>query len=233
VIVIPAIDLRGGKVVRLRHGDPAAQTIYGDDPVEVARKFAAAGASMIHVVDLDAAFGEGNNREIIRRICTEVDAAVQTGGGLRSLDSMREAFDGGAARAIAGTAAAVDSALMEAAAKEFGDNLVVALDVKGDRVMTKGWKEDSGAFDELASQLTEKGASRFLITQINVDGTMEGPDLGLYRHAMELTDRPIIASGGVRTMDDVTALAGAGVEAAIVGKALYEGTISIEDAVKV
>ena len=230
MIVIPAIDLRGGKVVRLMHGDPDAQTTYGDDPVEVAERYAEAGAKMIHVVDLDAALGDGNNRGVVRNICRSAQVPVQTGGGLRSLAAIGAALSSGAERAVLGTSAALDPELVREAVDTLGERIVVALDVKGNDVMVNGWKDDVGTLQDFLPSLTNAHVSRFLITQIRVDGTMEGPDLALYRRAQELTDRPIIASGGVHAMDDLHALVETGVEAVVVGKALYEGSISLEEA---
>lgn len=229
MIVIPAIDLRGGKVVRLKHGDPAAATVYDDDPIAVAEQFAADGAQIIHVVDLDAALGDGDNKTIIRGICERVGIGVQTGGGLRSMEAISAVLGAGAERAVLGTAAALDAPLLADAVQAFGERIVVALDVKGDRVMIKGWKEDAGALDDLLPRLTGQQAPRFLITQISVDGTMEGPDFDLYTHAMTLTDKPIIASGGVGTLANLETMTKVGVEAVIVGKAIYEGTIKLAE----
>lgn len=230
MIVIPSIDLRGGLVVRLLHGDPAASTIYDDDPVSVAVRYEEAGAQLIHIVDLDAALGDGDNRALLRSICDEVDIDVQAGGGLRDLDAIEAVLAAGAARAVLGTAAANDPPFVSEAVAIHGSAIVVALDVKGRRVMVKGWKEDAGALDELLPALEATGADRFMFTQIAVDGTLEGPDLDLYREAMALTERPVIASGGVHSLDDLRALTEAGVEGAIVGKALYEGTIDLKEA---
>ena len=232
MIVIPAIDLRGGKVVRLKHGDPAAATVYSDDPVAMAETFLADGAKFIHVVDLDAALGDGNNKRDVRNICRKVHVPVQTGGGLRSMEAIGGVLAAGAARAVLGTSGALDADVLDGAVRTLGEKIVVALDVKGDQVMVKGWKEDAGSIDDLLPKLTEQKVPRFLITQIDVDGTMEGPDLELYKRVQKLTDRPIIASGGVHTVDDLRALADTGVEGAIVGKAIYEGTITLSEVVE-
>jgi phosphoribosylformimino-5-aminoimidazole carboxamide ribonucleotide (ProFAR) isomerase len=138
----------------------------------------------------------------------------------------------GAARAVLGTSGALDADVLDGAVRTLGEKIVVALDVKGDQVMVKGWKEDAGSLEDLLPKLTEQKVPRFLITQIDVDGTMEGPDLALYKRAQTLTDRPIIASGGVHTADDLRALADTGVEGAIVGKAIYEGTINLSEVVE-
>jgi phosphoribosylformimino-5-aminoimidazole carboxamide ribotide isomerase len=232
VITIPAIDLREGKVVRLLRGDPAAATVYDDDPVAVARRFEAAGARMIHVVDLDAALGSGDNRAIVADICGAVGTPVQTGGGLRSTEAVETVLSAGAARAVLGTSAAVNAKLLAEALHAFGDRVVVALDVRDREVMTHGWTESAGPLDGLLRGLVERGVARFLVTQISADGTMEGPDVELYAHACDISARPVIASGGVGGTDDLRALVPTGVEAAIVGKALYEGTVQLQEVVE-
>ncbi|MEX0833408.1 MAG: 1-(5-phosphoribosyl)-5-[(5-phosphoribosylamino)methylideneamino]imidazole-4-carboxamide isomerase [Actinomycetota bacterium] len=229
MIVIPAIDIRRGKVVRLTHGDPSDETVYADDPLEVARRFESDGAQMIHVVDLDAALESGENRRVVREICGAVQVPVQTGGGLRSLESVEEVLSAGAARAVVSTQAALDSEFLTEAATRFGDQLVAAVDIRDGRVMIRGWREVAGLVDEVIPGMETAGAARFLVTSIAVDGTLEGPDLELYKRVLSRTGRPVLASGGVRTSDDLRALADLGVEGAIVGKAIYEGTISVAE----
>lgn len=232
MITIPAIDLRGGKVVRLKRGDPDDQTVYGDDPVAVAERFASDGARLIHVVDLDAALGDGNNRDAIAHICSAVEVPVQTGGGLRGMSSIGAALEAGATRAVLGTAAALDPVFVDEAVEAYGDRIIVALDVKDRTVMTHGWTEEAGAVDLMLASLAAQGVPRFMLTQISVDGMLEGPDLELYRHALEFADVPMIASGGVSTADDLRALATTGVEGAIVGKAIYEGAVTLTEVVE-
>jgi phosphoribosylformimino-5-aminoimidazole carboxamide ribotide isomerase len=227
VIVIPAIDLRGGRAVRLRRGDPGEETAYAEDPVAVAQRFQDEGARRLHVIDLDAALGEGDNRKAIREICRAVVVPVQVGGGIRSLDAVGGALDGGAARAIVGTAAAADASLVARAVEEFAERVVVAVDVRGGRVMTNGWREEGPELEPTIAALDEAGAPRYLVTAIARDGTLEGPDLTLYRQVLSLTDRPVIASGGVRNADDVWALRDVGCEAVVTGKALYERTLKL------
>ena len=229
MITIPAIDLRGGKVVRLVRGDPSAATVYGDDAVAVAEGFHASGAKMIHVVDLDAALADGDNKSVIAKICSSVPVPIETGGGLRSMKAIAAVLEAGAARAVIGTSAALDPGLLDEAVGTFGKQVIVSLDVKGRMVMTHGWKEVAGPLEEMLARLSTSGVPRFMITQINVDGTMGGPDIDLYRLACDLTDRPIIASGGVARVEDLHALATTGVEGAIVGKALYEGAVNLEE----
>jgi phosphoribosylformimino-5-aminoimidazole carboxamide ribotide isomerase len=227
VIVIPAIDLRGGRAVRLRRGDPSAETAYANDPVEVAQRFQEQGARRLHVIDLDAVLGEGDNREAIRDICRAVVVPVQVGGGIRSLEAAAAVFEAGAARAIVGTAAAADATFVERAVEEFAERVVVAVDVRGGHLMIDGWREEGPALAPAISGLNDAGAPRYLVTAIARDGTLDGPDLTLYRQVLKLTDRPVIASGGVRNAEDVWALRDVGCEAAVTGKALYERTLKL------
>lgn len=232
MIVIPAIDLRGGRCVRLFRGDVEAETTYDDDPVEVAKRFETDGARRLHVVDLDAAREEGSNREVVKDICRSVAIPVQLGGGLRTIDAIEGALEAGAARAILGTAAALDPGFVADAVRRFGDRVVVAVDVKDGRVMTHAWREDGPPLEDEVASLQEANVPRLLVTSIVRDGTMDGPDLELYRRMLELTDRPVIASGGVRVAGDVWALREVGVEAVVVGKAMYSGTLRIEEVVR-
>jgi phosphoribosylformimino-5-aminoimidazole carboxamide ribotide isomerase len=231
VIVIPAIDLRGGRCVRLLRGDPAEAVVYGDDPVAMARRFESAGASILHVVDLDAALEDGDNRGALLSICESVSIPVQTGGGLQDMHDVDRVLALGAGRAVLGTAAARDPRFVREAVDRYGDRVVVALDTRDGRVMVRGWRDAAGPLERFLPALDSAGAPRFLVTSIGSDGTLDGPDLPLYRQVLELTERPVIASGGVATIADLQALAELGVEAAVVGKALYEGTLSLEDAV--
>jgi phosphoribosylformimino-5-aminoimidazole carboxamide ribotide isomerase len=233
VILVPAIDLRGGHAVRLTRGDPEAETVYADDPVAVARRFEAEGAVLLHVVDLDAALGTGDNREVVARICRAVSVPVQTGGGLRSLEAVEAALNAGAARAVLGTAAARDPEFVREAVARHGDRIVVAVDVRDGQVMVRGWREPAGELEAVVRLLAEAGAPRFLVTSIAVDGTLAGPDVALYRRVLALTDRPVLASGGVHDAGDLRGLGATGVEGAIVGKALYEGTLTLRDAQRV
>jgi len=232
VIVIPAIDLRGGRCVRLFRGDVDAETAYDDHPVEIARRFEMDGARRLHVVDLDAARDEGSNREVVKDICRNVAIPVQLGGGIRTLDAIDEALEDGAARAILGTAAALDPDLVADSVRRFGDRVVVALDVRDGRVMTHGWREDGPSVHDALKALDEANAPRMLVTSIVRDGTMDGPDLDLYRRMLELTEKPVIASGGVRVADDVWALREIGVEAVVIGKAMYAGTLKMHEVVR-
>jgi phosphoribosylformimino-5-aminoimidazole carboxamide ribotide isomerase len=232
VIVIPAIDLRAGRCVRLFRGDPGAETVYDDDPIETAERFEQEGARRLHVVDLDAARGEGSNRDVVVRILRKVAIPVQVGGGLRTLADVDEVLARGGARAILGTSAALDPGFVSEAVHHAGDRVVVAVDVRDERVMVRGWREEGPRLAEAVAALTDVGAPRFLVTAIERDGTMDGPDVELYERLVASTPVPIIASGGVRSADDVRALRDVGVEAAVVGKALYSGTLRLADVIR-
>jgi phosphoribosylformimino-5-aminoimidazole carboxamide ribotide isomerase len=232
MIVIPAIDLRGGRAVRLLRGNPDDETSYSEDPVAVAVKFQEEGARRLHVIDLDAALGEGDNRDAIQAICRSVVLPVQVGGGIRSIEAIGEVLKNGAARAILGTAAAADAEFVARAVEEFAEHIVVGLDIRGGKVMVKGWKEEGPALEEAIPMLDDAGAPRYLVTSIARDGTLEGPDIRLYTHVLKLTDRPVIASGGVRHADDVWSLRDLGCEAAVTGKALYEHTLKLSQVIR-
>ncbi len=232
MIVIPAIDLRGERCVRLFRGDPTAVTVYDDDPVELARRFEADGARRLHVVDLDAAMGTGSNADVILAICRSVAVPVQLGGGLRTIDAVERALEAGAARAILGTSAALDPGFLAEAVEQFHERIVVAMDVQNGHLMVDAWRKRGPRLEEAVSSLRDAGAPRFLVTSIHKDGTMDGPDLALYERVLSLTDLPVIASGGVRKADDVWALRDLGVEAAVVGKALYSQTLQLAEVVR-
>jgi phosphoribosylformimino-5-aminoimidazole carboxamide ribotide isomerase len=231
MIVIPAIDLRGGRAVRLVRGNPEDETTYADDPVAVAERFQEEGARRLHVVDLDAALDEGSNADAVKAICHAVAIPVQVGGGLRSLEAVGSILETGAARAILGTAAA-DPGFVTRAVEEFAEHVVVGVDVRGGRLMVRGWTEEGPALDEALAALDEAGSPRYLVTSIARDGTLEGPDVALYGKVLKLTDRPVIASGGVRDANDVWALRDLGCEAAVTGKALYERTLKLSQVIR-
>jgi phosphoribosyl isomerase A len=227
VIVIPAIDLRGGRAVRLVQGNPSLETSYATDPVELARRFQEEGARRLHVVDLDAALGDGDNRDTIEAVCRSTQVPVQVGGGIRTIEEIQRVLDIGAQRAILGTAAALDPGLVRRAVEEHAEAIVVAVDVRGGHVMVRGWQDEGPELREALEALDEAGAPRYLVTSIARDGTLKGPDLKLYQDVLERTDTPVIASGGVRDADDVWALRDVGCEAAVTGKALYEKSLKL------
>ena len=232
MIVIPAIDVRAGRAVRLLRGDPNEETAYDDDPVEVAVRFQEEGARRLHVIDLDAALDEGANRDTIRDICRSVVLPVQVGGGVRTLEDVAAVLENGAGRAILGTSAALDPGFVARAVEEFAERILVAVDVRGGHAMVKGWREEGPPVEEVIPALNDAGTPRYLVTAIARDETLDGPDLRLYRHVLGLTDRPIIASGGVRSADDIWALRDAGCEAAVTGKALYEKTLKLSQVIR-
>jgi phosphoribosylformimino-5-aminoimidazole carboxamide ribotide isomerase len=227
VIVIPAIDLRRGRAVRLLRGDPHEETMYADDPVALAVRFQEEGARRLHLIDLDAALEDGDNREVVADICRSVVVPVQVGGGVRTLEDIAAVAEVGAARAILGTTAALDPSFVERAVEEYAERILVAVDVRGGHLMVKGWQEEGPKLEDVLPALNDAGSPRYLVTAIARDGTLDGPDLRLYRQVAALTERPVIASGGVRTADDIWALRDVGCEAAVTGKVLYEKTLKI------
>ncbi|HEU4841154.1 MAG TPA: HisA/HisF-related TIM barrel protein [Ilumatobacteraceae bacterium] len=231
-LLYPSIDLRGGHVVRLRQGDYAAETVYGDDGVAVATSFAEQGATWIHVVDLDAArTGEATNRDIVAAIVAAVSgrAAVQTGGGVRAVDDAKALADAGVTRVVMGSAAVRDPALVDDVAAVVA--VAVGLDHRAGDIAVHGWTESSGV--QLADALGRfPSAAAFVITDIERDGLLGGPDLAGLAAAVAATDVPVIASGGVATLDDVRALAAIdGLHGIITGRALYEGRFTVAEAV--
>ena len=229
----PAIDLLGGRVVRLRQGDYADETVYGDDPVSVARGFAAAGVGWIHVVDLDAArSGDPVNRPVVAAIVSALDGAVrvQTGGGVRSLDDARELAEAGVARVVMGSAAVREPALVEAASGVVP--VAVGLDHRNGEVAVHGWTEGSGvSLDDALTWFPT--ADVFVITDIGRDGMLVGPDLDGLARCAGVAGSPVIASGGVSRLDDIVALAGLhNVGGVITGKALYEGRFTVVEALE-
>jgi phosphoribosylformimino-5-aminoimidazole carboxamide ribotide isomerase len=233
----PSIDIRDGNVVRLRQGDFADETVYGDDPVAVARSFEAAGAHWIHVVDLDASrTGEPANFDAVARICTSVRTRVQAGGGVRSAEAAAKLLDRGVARIVLGTAALERPALVDELCAEHPGRVAVALDTRGRHVAVRGWTEDSGGDPfELVRRFEGSGVSALIVTRIDVDGTLAGPDLGMLESMLDATAVPVIASGGVGSLDDLHALArldvrGRRLAGAIVGRAIYEGCFTVGDA---
>jgi phosphoribosylformimino-5-aminoimidazole carboxamide ribotide isomerase len=234
----PAIDLRGGRYVRLRRGDYGDETVYGDDPVARALAFADAGARWVHVVDLDAArSGDPVNRptiEIIAAVLADRGVRTQTGGGVRSVADARALAAAGVARVVLGTAAVEDPSLVDAVAGALpGLGIAVGLDVRGRAVAVRGWTEEAGDLDAVLGRFAERPFDALVVTQIAVDGTGDGPDLALYD---VLLDHPaggdrLVASGGVGTLADLVALREHGVPGVIVGRALYERAFTAEEAV--
>jgi phosphoribosylformimino-5-aminoimidazole carboxamide ribotide isomerase len=238
VTVYPAIDLRGGRCVRLVEGDFARETVYGDDPVAMARRWQDAGARWLHVVDLDGArAGAPLQADAIARICAAVGMRVQVGGGLRDEDAVRAVLDAGAARAIVGTVAVRDPALCARLCAAFPGRIVVGIDARDGVVRVSGWEEGSSvAATALAAAVAAAGAAAIVYTDIRRDGTGRGPNVEETAAVARAAGIPVIASGGVGSLDDVRAVAaraGDGIEGVIVGRALYTGAVDLRDALAV
>jgi phosphoribosylformimino-5-aminoimidazole carboxamide ribotide isomerase len=233
--ILPAIDLRGGRCVRLERGDPAKEKRYDDDPVARARTFVTAGARQLHVVDLDGAFGTGENQAALRAICAAVDVPVQTGGGIRSRDDVRDRIAAGAQAVVIGTLLIEDPAAARAIATEYGGAVIAGIDARGERVATRGWLEEAGVFrDDLVRDVAAWGVGRVVYTEIARDGMGTGYDIAALAHVARVAPGVhFTASGGARTLDDLRALQNgtpANVDAAIVGRAFYEGTLTLGEA---
>jgi phosphoribosylformimino-5-aminoimidazole carboxamide ribotide isomerase len=236
----PAIDVRAGRAVRLRQGDFAAETVYDDDPVAVARAFSAAGAEWLHVVDLDAArTGEPANLAKVTAIAAAVPSRVQAGGGVRTAAAAAALLASGAARVVVGTAAVEQPALIEELCARHPGAIAVGLDARGRSISVRGWEGDAGAdLLELAARFDGVGVAALVVTEIGRDGTMEGPSLDQLRAVLEQTSVPVIASGGVGSLSDLEALVDlrAGdrrLAGAIAGRAIYEGRFTIAEALAV
>jgi phosphoribosylformimino-5-aminoimidazole carboxamide ribotide isomerase len=235
VDLLPAIDIRNGRVVRLSQGERSRQTVYGEDPVAVAETFCAEGATWIHVVDLDRAFGTGDNLPVVRRLAKRVGSTLQLqlGGGLRNLEVIREALDLGFARAVIGTAAAGDPAFVPAVLRIIAANrLAVGIDARDGRVAIRGWTETSSTrVDELAQRVVDSGIETLIYTDISRDGMLSGPDIESAKTLQRMSSR-VIVSGGVAGIADIEAACRAGLGGVIVGRALYEGRFSISEAIQ-
>ena len=234
MILYPAIDIRDGKAVRLIQGDYERETAYDDDPVVAARRWVEGGARWLHVVDLDGArVGEPVNLEHVRRIVAAVNVPVQLGGGLRDSKKVEDAISSGAERVVLGTAAVRDPEMVEAIAAAHGDRVVASVDSRSGKVAAEGWTQSSDlGTAEVVTALSDRGIRRFVYTPVDVDGLMEGPDLGSLREVAKATEGELIYSGGVGSLDDLRALAGLGIEnlsGVIVGRALYEGRFSVAE----
>lgn len=238
----PAIDLRGGRCVRLAEGDFARETVYSDDPVDVARSFAAEGARWLHVVDLDAArTGERTHRDVVAAVSSEVHALgvrVQSSGGVRSMDAVAELLSLGVDRVVIGTAAVEDPTLISEACSEWPGRVAVGLDHRDGLIQVRGWTSGSNLrVIDMAAAAGAAGASAVIVTDISRDGMMAGPDLAGLTSLLETGGVPVIASGGVSSLDDIKALAaleteGRRLEGVITGRAVYEGKLDVSTAVR-
>ena len=233
--LLPAVDVRSGTAVRLVQGSLNAETQYGD-PIEVALAFQSAGAEWLHLVDLDAAFGTGSNHELLAEVVRALDIKVELSGGIRNDATVTRALATGCARINLGTAALEEPEWTAEVIKTYGEKIAVGLDVRGRTLAARGWTSSGGDLYETLTRLDAAGCARYVLTDVNKDGTLQGPNLELLRSVCAATDRPIIASGGVSTLSDIAALRSLvpeGVEGAIVGKALYAGNFTIEEALEV
>lgn len=232
LVLLPAVDVAGGQAVRLVQGEAGTETGYGD-PLAAALAWQEAGAEWIHLVDLDAAFGRGSNHEILREIAQKVDVSVELSGGIRDDASLAAALATGARRVNIGTAALEQPAWCAKAIGEYGDRIAIGLDVRGTTLAGRGWTSEGGDLWEALERLESDGCARYVVTDVTRDGMLGGPNLDLYREICSRTDKPVVASGGVSSLDDLVALASlvpAGLEGSIVGKALYAQAFTLEDA---
>lgn len=233
--LLPAVDVADGKAVRLTQGEAGSETDYGS-PLEAAQTWIDAGAEWIHLVDLDAAFGRGHNRKVIQEV---VDACVgikiELSGGIRDDASLEAALSAGATRVNLGTAALENPEWTEKVIGRFGDQIAVGLDVRGTTLAARGWTKEGGELFDVLERLEQAGCARYVVTDVTKDGTLKGPNLELLRQVMEKTDKPVIASGGISTLEDIFALrqlVPLGLEGAILGKALYAKRFSLEQALE-
>jgi phosphoribosyl isomerase A len=237
LILLPAVDVADGQAVRLTQGAAGTETAYGD-PLEAATNFLEQGAEWLHLVDLDAAFGRGENTAVIRRVVDELSGSmnIELSGGIRDDESLDSALIAGARRVNLGTAALENPEWTAKVIAEHGDRVAVGLDVRGTSLAARGWTEEGGDLFEVLARLDADGCSRYVVTDVTKDGMMKGPNLELLRDVAGRTDRPVIASGGISTLDDIAAireLVSIGVEGAILGKALYAGAFTLREALAV
>ena len=230
--LLPAVDVSEGQAVQLVQGVSGTGGQFGD-PIAAAKAWQEAGAEWLHLVDLDAAFGRGTNREILARIVGELDIKVEMSGGIRDAESLEAALATDCRRVNLGTAALENPEWTAAAIAEHGDRIAVGLDVRGTTLAARGWTREGGDLWETLARLDSEGCARYVVTDVAKDGMLAGPNTQLLSEVCARTDRPVVASGGVTTLDDVRALrelVPSGVEGAIIGSALYKGTITLADA---
>lgn len=236
LVLLPAVDVADGKAVRLTQGEAGSETSYGD-PVDAAAEWAESGAEWIHLVDLDAAFGRGENRSLLKRVIREVHGvSIELSGGIRDDESLKQALDAGATRVNLGTAALENPEWAASAISAYGEAVAVGLDVRGTTLAARGWTREGGDLWEVLDRLENAGCARYVVTDVTKDGTLKGPNLDLLRQVLERTERPVVASGGISNLDDIAALrelVPLGLEGAIVGKALYAGAFTLPEALDV
>jgi 1-(5-phosphoribosyl)-5-[(5-phosphoribosylamino)methylideneamino] imidazole-4-carboxamide isomerase/N-(5'phosphoribosyl)anthranilate isomerase len=230
LVLLPAVDVADGQAVRLVQGAAGSETSYGD-PLAAALEWQRGGAEWIHLVDLDAAFGRGSNRELLADVVKQLDVQVELSGGIRDDESLRAALATGCTRVNLGTAALESPDWVRSAIAEHGEAIAVGLDVLGTTLAARGWTRSGGDLWETMARLDGDGCARYVVTDVNKDGTLSGPNLALLREVCARTSAAVVASGGVSSLDDLRAIAGLGtVEGAIVGKALYAGAFTLPEA---
>ena len=232
--LLPAVDVADGQAVRLVQGEAGSETSYGD-PLEAALTWQRAGAEWIHLVDLDAAFGRGSNRELLADVIRHMEVKVESSGGIRDDESLEAAMKTGCTRVNLGTAALENPEWCARAIDKWGDRIAVGLDVRGTTLAARGWTQDGGDLWEVLERLERDGCARYVVTDVTKDGTLKGPNLELLEQMCAKTSRPIVASGGVSSLADLEAIASLtdkGVEGAIVGKALYANAFTLEQALE-
>jgi phosphoribosylformimino-5-aminoimidazole carboxamide ribotide isomerase/phosphoribosylanthranilate isomerase len=232
--LLPAVDVKDGRAVRLVQGEITQESIYGA-PLEVALDFQSAGATWLHLVDLDAAFGRGENSDLLAEVVGRLDVNVELSGGIRDEASLTRALATGCRRVNLGTAALENPEWTARVIQEHGDRIAVGLDVRGHTLAARGWTQEGGDLFETIARLERDGCSRYVVTDVAKDGTLMGPNLELLKSVCAVTHKPVIASGGIATLEDISALAqlqSIGVEGAIVGKALYAGAFTLEQALQ-
>ena len=233
--LLPAIDLRAGRSVRLYQGELSQTTDYGD-PIRAAQKFIESGARWLHVVDLDAAFGQGDNGEVINQLTALSGINIELSGGIRDDNSLERALETGCKRINIGTAAIEKPEWVASVISRFGALIAISIDVRGRQVATRGWTESAGDIFDLISHFDRIGCQRYVVTDIERDGTLTGPNIELLRSVISHTSRPVIASGGISQLNDLrelAALSESGLEGAIIGKALYSGAFTIAEAMAI
>ena len=233
--LLPAVDVKDARAVRLVQGELERETIYGD-PLEVALEFQSAGAEWLHLVDLDAAFGRGNNSDILARVVGKLDIKVELSGGFRDDESLARALATGCTRINLGTAALEDPDWTARVVAEHGDRVAVGLDVRGTTLAARGWTKEGGDLYETLERLDRDGCARYVLTDVTRDGTLTGPNVELLKAVCAATTKPVVASGGISSLDDIRALVALheiGVEGAIVGKALYAGAFTLQQALEI
>lgn len=232
LILLPAVDVTGGRAVRLVQGVAGSETSYGD-PLDAALAWQQAGASWIHLVDLDAAFGRGSNADLLATVVRRMEVAVELSGGIRDDESLTRALGTGCARVNIGTAALENPDWVRSIIARHGDRIAVGLDVRGTRLAARGWTTEGGDLHETLDRLNAEGCARYVVTDVLKDGTLRGPNLALLREVCGRTSAPVVASGGVSSLADLRAIASLvplGIEGAIVGTALYKGAFTLTEA---